>query len=76
MCRLKYLHAGQGSYVLARGIYRRGGAIPAVWFKSPGKGSVRGLADVLDPPQNVGQSQLMRRVPGRVHGPAHLANLM
>jgi hypothetical protein len=40
---------------IGQSIYRWGGPVPAVRFKSPGKGGLGGLADVLDPPQNVGQ---------------------
>jgi hypothetical protein len=57
-------------------VYRWGGSIPAVRFKPPGEGGLRGLADVLDPPQNLGRSQLMSGMPGWVHGPAHLAYLV
>jgi hypothetical protein len=71
----KYRYAGQES-MYRPSIYRWGGPIPAVWFKTPGKGGLRGLADVLDPPQNVGRGQLVCRMSGGVHGPAHLADFV
>jgi hypothetical protein len=57
-------------------VYRRGGAVSAVWLEPPGKGDLRGLVDIFNPPQNVGGAQFMRGVSSGVHGPAHLANLV
>jgi hypothetical protein len=62
--------------VLAKEVYRRGRAVPAIWLKPPSKGDLRGLADIFNPPQNVGGAQFMRGVSSGVHGPAHLANLV
>jgi hypothetical protein len=59
MCQPKYPYAGQESEYVGLRIYHWGGPIPAVWFKPPGKGGLRRLADVLNPPQNVSQGQLM-----------------
>jgi hypothetical protein len=48
----------------------------AVWLEPPSKGDLRGLADIFNPPQNVGGAQFMHGVSSGVHGPAHLANLV
>jgi hypothetical protein len=37
---------------------------------------LRGLTDILYPPNYVGRAKLVRRVSGGVHGPAHLAYLV
>jgi hypothetical protein len=62
--------------VSAKEVYHRGGAVPAVWLKPPSKGDLRGLADIFNPPQNVGGAQFMRGVSSGVHGPAYLANFV
>jgi hypothetical protein len=62
--------------VSAKEVYRRGRVVSAVWLEPPSKGDLRSLADIFNPPQNVGGAQFMRRVSSGVHGPAHLANLL
>jgi hypothetical protein len=61
---------------MAKEVYHRGGAVPAVWLEPPSKDYLRGLADILNPPQNVGGAQFVHGVSSGVHGPAHLANLV
>jgi hypothetical protein len=69
-------YVGLNTEVLAKEVYHQGRAVPAILLKPPSKSDLRGLADILNPPQNIGRAQFMRGVSSGVHGPTHLANLV
>jgi hypothetical protein len=60
----------------AKGVYHRGGAVPAVRLEPPGKSHLQRLAYIFNTPQNIGRAQLMCGMSSGVHGPAHLTYLM
>jgi hypothetical protein len=65
VCRVEHLYVERKAEVSAKEVYRRGRAVPAIRLKPPGTGNLRRLADVLNPPQNVGRAQLMCGVSSR-----------
>jgi hypothetical protein len=64
MCRIMVISAtticrqsgyvGRKAEVSAKEVYRQGGAVPTIWLEPLGKGDLRRLADIFNPPQNVG----------------------